>query len=112
MPQILSIHTNESYQTPVLENFSRAIRDTLDAEKLRRLHREVSAELEFRSSHPGNRCNPNLRDATDGRLFRILDEILDKVMLILSSVRASRDEIRYVNRYLDAGPENLSRYLQ
>ena len=72
---------------------SRFIRTTFNPEKLRLLQRKLSAELEFRSSHPGRCRDPHLRDATDMGLFRVLGEILDQVTLILSSARTSCREV-------------------
>ena len=95
--------TDEPHQFPPLRDHLR----TFDAKKLQGLYHEITAELRYRLSHQSSRKNPKFHAVTNYELFRILNKILDKVMHILFIAQTSRDEIWYVNRNLNRGPEIL-----
>jgi hypothetical protein len=106
MLQTLNLHTDEPRQPPTLA-YLRTIRTIHDPETLEGRHREVSAELASRSSAPETRANSELSDASVEELQQILETIFHQAMLLLSRVRDSYNEIRYVDQCLDRGPRSL-----
>ena len=78
-----------------LDEFCRTLRRTHDINALQRLHYEVSRELTQRSSDSTTGANPRLRGATACQLMRLLNKVFDQMMVIVTTERANRNDIRY-----------------
>jgi len=74
---------------------------------LQTFHREVSIELENRTSTPVVHIRPDLSGRTATELQIILVAIMDQVITILHRTQVSLSEAAYVTRYSDRGSKNL-----
>ena len=82
-------------QTTLFSDYYRTVLQSYDTNKLHDMHDEVSKELSRRLLNPEIQANPELSSATVSKLLKMLDEIFNRVMFVLSMLKNGLDQTRY-----------------